>query len=142
MERIAPVGDPYETSLSYWLDCIKPALAKEARQILLLTDHEKIAGFFMYYVNNGVFMMEEIQFCEEYKGSGLFAELYQYLITVIPPETEFVEAYANKNNSKSMAVLDHLGLNIIGENKNGISWHYRGRYENLLRRYGSDIQYE
>ena len=136
MEPIAPTGDSYEDGLSLWLSCVKPALAREQRQILLLTDGEKIAGFFQYYVNGGVFMMEEIQFRAEYRGTGLFETLYRHLVGIIPADTEFVEAYAHKNNAKSMAVLAHMGLSIIGENKNGISWHYRGRYKTIARRYG------
>ncbi|MBQ8513495.1 MAG: hypothetical protein IJ497_12850 [Clostridia bacterium] len=138
MEPIAPTGDSYETGLAHWLDCVKPALSREPRQILLLMDGDEIAGYFQYYVSGGVFMMEEIQFREEYKGTGLFASLYRHLVGIIPADTEFVEAYAHKNNAKSMAVLDHLGLSIIGENKNGNSWHYRGRYETIARRYSRD----
>ncbi len=136
MEPIAPTGDSYEDGLAFWLSCVKPALSKDPRQILLLMDGEEIAGYFQYYVSDGVFMMEEIQFREKYKGTGLFTELYRYLVSILPRDTAFVEAYAHKNNAKSMAVLSHLGLSVIGENKNGISWHYRGEYTHLLDRYG------
>ena len=137
MSRIAPTGNSYEDDRSMWMSCILPALAKEPRQILLLYDGGKIIGYFQYYVNDGVFMMEDIQFRAQYQGIGMFEELYHYLVKTLPPNTEFVEAYANKKNEKSIAVLIHLGLDIIGENKNGISYHFRGRYENLIRRYGS-----
>lgn len=137
MSRIAPTGNSYEEDFSMWISCIKPALEKEPRQILLLRDKEQLAGYFQYYVNNGIFMMEDIQFRDPYKGTGIFAELYRYLVKVLPEDTIFVEAYANKRNEKSIAVLTHLGLEIIGENKNGISFHFRGRYENLVRRYGN-----
>ena len=137
MSRIAPTGNSYEEDFSMWISCIKPALEKEPRQILLLRDEERLAGYFQYYVINGIFMMEDIQFRDPYKGTGLFAELYRYLVKVIPEDTLSVEAYANKRNEKSIAVLTHLGLEIIGENKNGISFHFRGRYENLVRRYGN-----
>ena len=76
MNRIAPTGNSYEDDCAMWLSCIVPALEKEPRQILLLCDDNEIAGYFQYYVNGGVFMMEDIQFRERYKGSGLFAELY------------------------------------------------------------------
>ena len=136
MSKIAPTGNSYEEDLSFWLSCVSPALEKEPRKILLIYDGEILAGFFQYFVNNGLFMMEEIQFCDAYKGSGAFRELYAYLTGVIPEDTELVEAYANKSNHKSIGVLRHLGLEIIGENKNGISYHFRGRYENILRKYG------
>ena len=135
MSRIAPTGNSYDEDLSFWISCVAPALEKEPRQIVLLKDEEMIAGYFQYYVNDGVFMMEEIQFRDEYKGSGLFAELFTWLTGIIPKETKFVEAYAHKNNEKSIAVLSHLGLEIIGENKNGIAFHFRGNYEKLTDRY-------
>ncbi len=120
-----------------WMSCILPALAKEPRQILLLYDGDDIIGYFQYFVNDGIFMMEDIQLREQYHGSGIFAQLYRYLVGILPPDTKFVEAYANKKNEKSIAVLTHLGLEIIGENKNGKSWHFRGDYRNLVKRYGS-----
>ena len=136
MSKIAPTGNSYEEDLSFWLSCVSPELEKEPRRILLLYDGEEIAGFFQYFVNNGLFMMEEIQFCDAYKGSGAFRELYAYLTGIIPENTELVEAYANKSNYKSIGILRHLGLEIIGENKTGKSYHFRGRYENILRKYG------
>ena len=139
MKGILETDGPYEDGLNKWLACVGPALEKEPRQILLLKDGEKTAGFFQYYVNDGVFGMEEIQFHEEYRGTGLFRELYRYLVAILPADTEYMEAYAHKNNTKSMAVLAHLGLHVIGEEPNGKLLHYRGRYSDLARRYGSDI---
>lgn len=136
MSVIAPTGNSYEEDLSFWLSCVSPALEKESRKILLLYDGEEIAGFFQYFVDNGLFMMEEIQLRNRYKETGVFGELYAYLTRIIPEDTAFVEAYANKGNHKSIAVLHHLGLEIIGENKNGVSYHFRGRYETIFRRYG------
>ena len=136
MSKIAPTGNSYDIDLDFWLSCVSPSLEKEPRKILLIYDGEILAGFFQYFVNNGLFMMEEIQFCDAYKGSGAFRELYAYLAAIIPEETELVEAYANKSNYKSIEILRHLGLEIIGENKNGVSYHFRGRYENILRKYG------
>ena len=136
MSKIAPTGNSYEEDLAFWLSCVSPALEKDPRRILLLYDGDEIAGFFQYFVNNGLFMMEEIQFRDRYQGTGVFSKLYAYLTRIIPRDTELVEAYANKSNHKSIAVLHHLGLEIVGENKNGISYHFSGRYENILRRYG------
>ena len=137
MSRIAPTGNSYEEDFSTWISCVKPALEKAPRLILLLSDNDRLVGYFQYYVNNGIFMMEEIQFREEYKGTGLFTELYCHLVEHLPSDIAFVEAYANKKNDKSIAVLTHLGLEIMGENKNGTSFHFRGSYEQLVRRYGS-----
>lgn len=138
MSLIAPTGDSYEEGFSQWFSCVLPSLDKEPRQILLLLDGEEIIGFFQFYVNDGIFMMEELQFLDQYKGTGVFRELYSFLVSIIPPCTKYVEAYADKRNQKSIGVLTHLGLNIVGENKNGISYRFRGPYENLIHLYGTN----
>ena len=136
MSRIAPTGNTYEEDLASWLFCVSPALEKEPRRILLIRDRDEIAGFFQYFVNNALFMMEEIQLKDRYHGTGVFGELYAYLTRIIPKDTELVEAYAHKSNHRSIAVLTHLGLEIVGENQSGNSYHFRGKYETILRRYG------
>lgn len=137
MRVIAPTGLTYEEDRAQWLSCVPPALEKEARQIILIYDRDELIGFFQYYVtaDRAVFMMEEIQFKPAYHGSGLFGDLYRYLIPRLPADIQAVEAYADKRNKKSLAVLSHLGLTVIGENKNGISYHLRGSYAELRARY-------
>ena len=130
MSKIVPMNNSYDD----WMSRVSPTLEKEQRQILLICDGDKIVGFFQYFVNNGLFMMEEIQLCDPYKGSGAFRELYAYLTGIIPENTELVEAYADKVNHKSIEILTHLGLEIIGEDES--FYHFRGRYENILRKYG------
>ena len=137
MRVIVPTGLTYEEDKAQWLSCVPPALEKEARQILLIYDRDELIGFFQYYVtaNHSTFMMEEIQFKPAYRGSGLFGDLYRYLIPRLPEDIQAVEAYADKRNRKSLAVLAHLGLTVMGENKNGISYHLRGSYAELKKRY-------
>ena len=135
MSRIAPTGSSYQEDLSFWISCVTSDLEKEAREILLIHNEDEIVGYFQYFVSGDTLAMEDIQFRDRYKGTGIFGELYTYLIRVVPKDIEFVEAYANKSNHKSIAVLNHLGLEIIGENKNGISYHFKGKYENIFQRY-------
>ena len=134
---IAPTGLTYEEDRAQWLSCVPPALEKEARQIILIHDRDELIGFFQYYItaDHSVFMMEELQFKEAYHGSGLFGDLYRYLLPHLPADIQAVEAYADKRNQKSLAVLAHLGLTVIGENKNGISYRLRGSYAELRSRY-------
>ena len=138
MRVIAPTGMTYEEDKTSWLSCVPPALEKEARQILLIYDRDELIGFFQYYVtaDRDVFMMEEIQFKPAYHGSGLFGELYRFLIPRLPENIQAVEAYADKRNAKSLSVLGHLGLTVIGENKNGISYRLRGDFARLKEKYG------
>ena len=137
MRVIAPTGLTYEEDRAQWLSCVPPALEKDARQIILIHDRNELIGFFQYYVtaDHSLFMMEEIQFKPAYHGSGLFSDLYRYLLPRLPADIQAVEAYADKRNKKSLAVLSHLGLTVIGENKNGISYHLRGSFAELKKRY-------
>lgn len=135
MRIIASTGNSYEVDKEVWLSCVAPALECVQRQIILIYNRCVLAGYFQYYVNNSVFMMEEIQFKPEYHGSGMFNQLYRYLVTIIPPDTKHVEAYANKRNEKSQAILKLLGLEVIGENRNGNSWHFKGEYNTLVEKF-------
>lgn len=135
MNIIAPTGNSYEQDQAVWISYLLPALEKTQRQIVLIYYNDVLIGYFQFYVNSNVFMMEEIQIKKEYHGSGIFGQLYYWLIEKIPADTQYVEAYANKKNVKSQAILTHLGLKIIGENKNGNSWRFRGNYNELAEHF-------
>lgn len=135
MSSIAPTGNSYDEDFRAWFSTVSPAMQKSQRQIVLMHDGDILIGYFQYYVNEGTFMMEEIQLRREYHGSGVFAGLYGWLMRQLPDDLETVEAYAHKQNRKSQGVLTHLGLVPIGEGKNGKTYHYRGRYAELRERY-------
>lgn len=126
MSAIAPTGSTYEEDLALWRGYIVPALAQEERQLVLLRCCGRLAGYFQYAVHGARLVMEEIQFAPQYQGSGLFRALYQWLEQTLPPSLETVEAYAHKDNPKSQAILERLGLKRAGENPGGTSWHYQG----------------
>ena len=138
MRVIAPTGLTYEEDKAQWMACVPPALEQEARQMVLIYVGDELAGYFQYYVmaDHNVFLMEGIVIKESYRGSGVFGELYRFLIPRLPDDIRFVEASADKRNTKSLAVLGHLGLTVIGENKNKISWHLRGDFAVLKEKYG------
>ena len=137
MRTIAPTGFTYEEDKAQWMACIPPALEKGARQVVLIYVGGELAGFFQYYVtaDRSIFMMEEFQLKAAYHQSGLFGELYRFLLPRLPADIGAVEAYADKRNTKSLAILAHLGLTVIGENKNGISYRLRGRFADLKQKY-------
>ena len=137
MSVICTTKNSYVDDYRLWLDAVAPALEKDARHIILIYDDTEIIGYFQYYVNVTTFMMEEIQFNKEYHETGLFRRLYSYIYEIIPEETPYVEAYAHKQNQKSQSILKHLGLQIIGENKNGNSYHFRGDCRETLKKYNT-----
>ena len=126
MDPIAPSGASYDEDLAEYMGNVLPALEKTARQIVLIKDDEILIGFFQYYVNETVFMMEEIQFVKDYQGKGVFRALYRFLRPFVPETVPFVEAYSHINNMKSQRILEYMGLEKIGTNRSGNCLHYRG----------------
>ena len=136
MNEIAPSGLSEEDELTGWLEAVGPAMQKEARQIVLIKNGEELIGYFQYYINETTFMMEEIQFKRAYHGSGLFNSLYSFLYETVKDFPESVEAYSHKDNTRSQDILEHLGLERVGENKNGSCWRYHGSCEIMWKRLG------
>ncbi len=137
MSLIAPTNNSYEDDFKMWSSYLIPAIKKEQRQIVLMYVDDRLAGYFQYYVTvaKKSLMMEEIQIEKAFQGTGLFSEFYKWLLKQLPNDIENVEAYANKKNIKSQSVLEYLGLVELGENKNGNSFYYKGKYVDLLNKY-------
>ena len=134
MRIIAPTGDSYEEDRRIWQAEAVPAF----EHVILIFDDDRLAGYFQYRLQDNTLRMDEIQFARTYQGSGLFKRLYQYLTTIIPQDTQHVAACANKMNQKAQNILEYLGLQRIGENKNGKSFIYNGAYQAILEKYGSN----
>ena len=137
MSIITPTNNSYNEDYEIWSSYIIPAIQKEERQIVLMFAESKLVGYFQYYINSDTvsLMMEEIQIIKAFQGTGLFSEFYNWLIKILPKNIMYVEAYANKNNYKSQSVLEYLGLVKLGENKNGNSFYFKGKYVDLLNKY-------
>ena len=105
MRIIAPTGDSYEEDRRIWLAEAVPAF----EHVILIFDDAQLAGYFQYRLQDNTLRMDEIQFAKPYQGSGLFRRLYQYIITIIPQETQHVAACANKANNKAQNILEYLG---------------------------------
>ena len=138
MTLIAPTGVEREDDHKSWYSAVKDGLRADARRIVLIRegDTERIIGFFQYYTNPHVFMMEEIQIIPEFQGrDNIFRDLYGFVLGNISDSPEFVEAYADKRNAKSLAILHRLGLSVIGENQDGSCYRLRGRYSEILKWY-------
>ena len=137
MTLIAPTGNSREDDFILWSDAVSDGLKREERQIILIKDNSNLVGFFQYYTNTDTFMMEEIQFRPEYQGKGVLRKLYGFILNNIENDLEFVEAYANVNNQKSIGILVKFGLSNTGINKNGNSYHFKGRFVDLIKWYES-----
>lgn len=138
MSAIAPTGNTREDDYNCWYEAVKDGIKSENRQIILIfeTTPERIIGYFQYYTNSDTFMMEEIQIISYYQTKdNIFRDLYGYALSNIDNSIPYVEAYANKQNEKSIGILKKLGLSIIGLSKNGNCYHFKGFLKDLIKWY-------
>ena len=146
MSKIAPTGDSYEEDYKYWFDANKDSLKQDHCYtiICIQKDTSEVLGYFQYSIRDDVFVMEEIQIKDIYQGKyQIFEEIYKCVFENMKEQVAYVEAYANKKNTKSQGILKKLGLTIVGENKRGTSYHFRGTYSDLLKwYYKSNKQHE
>ena len=134
MDKIAPSGLTYEAEREEWLGAVAPALTKAPRQIVLMHDGEILAGFLQYYVNNGIFMVEEIQLKSVYQRTRLLYELCRFLTDVIPSDTQYIEAFVHEKNVTSQKLQRSLGMAHVDTKGNGIL-HFRGDCQKLFKRF-------
>lgn len=138
MTVIAPTGNTLEEDYICWSDSVSEGLERAERKIVLIKRCDELIGFFQYFTNEDTFRMEEIQLKPEYHGKGIFRKLYGFILPQIDDSIEFVDAFANIQNEKSIAILEHLGLENFGLNKNGRSYHFKGQFEKLKEWYENE----
>ena len=111
-------------------ECDEQAMQEKHRKIVLIYADDNLAGYFQYSLppDSDSLYMEDMQIQSKYQGSGVFSAFYSWLVKLLPDSIQTVEAHAGKTNYKSQAILEHLGLKCVGENKTGNSFHYKGYY--------------
>ena len=129
MHEIAHSGRSYEEDYLEWYGSVFPAMQKAPRQMVLMQEEVRLIGFFMYYVNEDRFVMEEIQLCRELQGKGVFKAFFGWLLPKLPRDVRWVEAYAHRDNLKSHGILYHLGLVPTNADEAGEFFHFRGSFE-------------
>jgi len=138
MNQIAPTGNSYKEDYQFWFQYMKEELAKMNQYLIVVCQAElsEIVGYFQYSVHGNILLMEEIQIKKEYQGKyNIFKRIYAFVFDNLKENIDYVEAYANKKNAKSIGILGKLGLSTVGENKRGTSYHFRGTYADLLNWY-------
>lgn len=133
MAEIAPSGLSYEAEKQQFLSNVRPAMEKAPRQIVLMYDGDALAGYMQYYINNGIFMVEEIQIRKGFRSTSLFAQLWKFMAGVIPADTQYIEAYADKRNLPSRRLMEKLGMEPVKYCSYSHLLHFRGTL-NALRR--------
>lgn len=133
MAEIAPSGLSYEAEKQQFLSNVRPAMEKAPRQIVLMYDGDALAGYLQYYINNGIFMVEEIQIRKGFRSTSLFAQLWKFMAEVIPADTQYIEAYADKRNLPSRRLMEKLGMEPVKYCSYSHLLHFRGTLNELRR---------
>ena len=118
----------FREAFDAWYSNVFPAMQKPQRQMVGMWENGRLIGFFQYYVNDGRFMMEEIQIEKAFHGTGVFKDFFLWLLPRLPREIQWVEAYALENNLKSCGILTHFGLELTEKSEVDTFCHYRGDY--------------
>lgn len=125
MSQIAPSGLCYEAEQIQWLAAVSPALEKAPRQILLCRNGYDILGYIQYYTRDDLLMIEELQLRGDYQRSTVFISMVRALIRLLPEGLRHVEAYADKRNLASLALMQRLGMLMLNDEDESFA-HLRG----------------
>lgn len=135
MSRIAPTNCSYEEDRNAWISYILPALEHGEASILLMYVGEDLAGYFQYSADGDTLRVDEVEIRPEYQGTMVFYRLCQHLLRHIPGDIKYLESYVHVDNSHSISIHEGLGMERIGKNKRGTSWHYRGEAARAAARF-------
>ena len=136
MMKTMPVGGTYDENKQFWTSCIAPEIMAEDRQVILMYADDELAGYFKYSLSaeGDELAAEDLQIWERYQKTKLFGEFFRFMKTVIPPDTEYIKAYTGIQKSNSLSIMEKLGMEIVGTNKNGVSLCLRGKCAPLFDR--------
>lgn len=135
MSRIAPTGSAREADQSMWQSYFLPAMEQEKIHVVLAYAGETLAGYCQYSISGDTVLAEEVEIKPEYQRSMVFFRLCQFVLQAVPENVTYLETCANKHNLHSQSLIQSLGLEKVGENQSGTSWHYRGELAKAAARF-------
>ena len=134
MHIIAPSGLSYEQQKQDWLSQVSPALDKAPRQILSCFADDELAGYVQYYIRGDLLMVEELQLKRKFHSTLVFYRFCKYFLGLIPGEVVRVEAYAEKRNLRSQALMEKLDMKPMEEEGSPFI-HFGGSWDALKKRF-------
>ena len=136
MNEIAPTGNKIEDDYEFWLNNLHMRLLDGNCSIIVFTLSGSVIAYFQYSSHESTFLIEEIQIKSDFQiHYNILGKIIKLLPTIIPSNTLYIEAYANKDNKVSMQILSKAGFEIVGTNKSGKSHLYRGDFSSLAKRF-------
>ena len=134
MGEIAPSELSLEDEKKEFVCEISQALEKEPRKIILSYCKDELVGFLMYYTNQNLLMIEELQLIPKYQKTMLFYRLCKYLIANLPENIERIESFAHRGNVHSLSLQAKFGMEII-ECDNPLFSHLQGDAKVISKRF-------
>ena len=135
MMAISPSDAGYEADRNLWLSYMVPALRDGKTKVVLMLSGEELAGYVQYSFRGETVLVEEMEIRPDYQRGMLFYRCGQYLLAHMPGNIRYMESYVNKQNKNSLAIQKKLGMEIIGENRSGRSWHMQGNVDIIAKRF-------
>lgn len=133
MRSIAPSGLSRQQEQAQWLREVSPALDKPPRQVVLCLSGGVLCGFLQYYIRNDMLMVEELQLRRSCQCSTLFASVLKFMLSVVPQNVNTVEAYADRRNVRSIALMRRVGMDLCGNDDASPYVHFSGELTTLRR---------
>ena len=127
MQSIAPSDLSYDAEKQQFMANVSPALEKAPRQIILCFSDGDLAGYVQYYTRGDMLMVEEVQLKKVYQRSFAFYRFCKHLLSILPPEIRYVEAYADRRNAYSQQIMSKLGMEVM--EADGPFLHLRGNLQ-------------
>lgn len=134
MNDLSPTGYRKDEDFNLWSKYLKEAICKNTNILLIKNKHELI-GYLQYRIVDDTLFIDEIEIVKLFQQKGIFSSSLRYLISILPKNITFVDAYVNKKNTQSRNVFEHWDFEIVSENKSGSSYLYRGNCSYLLEKY-------
>lgn len=135
MMPISPFSKPYEEEYRLWLAAVSDGMKAPARKIITVRHSVTgdLLGFLQYYTNATSLVIEELQTDSRFHGHLSFLDkLGCFLVSQLPEELRYVEAFVHKENSRSLALQKKLGMTVVGTACDDTLYHLRGDITGLF----------
>jgi hypothetical protein len=138
MREILPGRLSYAEEYALWFSAVEEGLRADARQILLVRENGsgRLLGFAQYYANPDVLMLEEELILPEYQGKPNFlGKLSRFLLASLSVTPSYVEAYTHRENVRSIALQQKLGMAPVATEDDFPFLHFRGAFAAFSARF-------
>jgi len=132
MHEIAPTGNCFEEDRASWTQAMHDELRNPEKHWIFAFSGETLAGYTLYRIHDDTLHMDEIQIDKAYQGDGrtFFMLMGNVLRDANESHVRTLHSYVNRQNAKSQAIVQAMGLRAVKETPRGMI--YQGRLRDAL----------